>query len=299
MSSLVAFDAVARLNSVTLAAETLNTSQSAVSRHIRNLEGSLGVQLFHREGRGISLTDGGRIYHDAVTAALSGLQTAESRLLHNSKSLTIACSYSVSHLIILPQYSRLRRLLGEDVPIRVLTSNYEAQAAMDEVNADIIIGYKYDGPSKQCQRIMLEDVIPVAAPDYIAEHRDILEGPPEGWNRLRLLDLAHSPGSWVLWADWFAHHGVEMTKEPEERFSNYVYLLESAIAGAGVALGWRGFFERHQKAGSLEVIGQSWLSTDNYLFAWCTRRGQYKSSAQACMRLLAGLSGASAEGHAP
>ncbi|NOD89856.1 LysR family transcriptional regulator [Ruegeria sp. HKCCD4318-2] len=66
MSPLIAFEAVARLGSVTLAAEELNTSQSAISRHIRNLEERFSLELFQRDGRGIALTAAGKSYHAAV-----------------------------------------------------------------------------------------------------------------------------------------------------------------------------------------------------------------------------------------
>ncbi len=289
MSPLIAFEAVARLNSVTLAAKDLNTSQSAVSRHIRNLEDRLVVQLFQREGRGITLTEAGQIYYDAVTAALSGLQQAEHRLTRVNRSLTIACSYSVSHLLIMPHYNRLRSLLGEDVTINVLTSNYEAQSVPDEPNADIVIGYECNRPGNQSRRILAEDVIPIASPGYIAQHKDTLNGPVEGWTRLRFLEFPQGRVGWATWEDWFSHHNIRPQNVSLERFTNYVYLLEAASAGAGIALGWRGYFERQHKIGVLETIGDNWYSTSNCLWAWCTQQGQNKRSAQICMQFLAEL----------
>ena len=168
MSPLIAFEAVARLNSVTLAAEELNTSMSAISRHIRNLEERLSVQLVRRDGRGIALTPAGRSYQDAVASALSSLQTAEARLTQVNRSLTIACSYSVSHLVIMPHYNELRRRLGEAVTIKVLTSNYEAQSTIEEPHADIMIGYKFNTAGGQMRKTLGERVIPIASPDYIA-----------------------------------------------------------------------------------------------------------------------------------
>ncbi len=147
----------------------------------RNLEERLKLALFHRDGRGISLTAEGATYHEAVASALRGVRDTEERLTQSNRSLTIACSYSVSHLLIMPHYSRLRGLLGEDVTINVLTLNYEAMAAPEEPNADIIIGYEYHGPGSQSQGVRVEDVIPFASPDYIAKHKDVLNGPVKGW----------------------------------------------------------------------------------------------------------------------
>ena len=74
------FEAAARLSSVTLAAEELFLTQSAVSRQIKALEEHLGVALFHRRQRGLELTDAGRDYLDAVSQALKILRTATDEL---------------------------------------------------------------------------------------------------------------------------------------------------------------------------------------------------------------------------
>lgn len=289
MSPLIAFEATARLNSVTLAAAELNTSQSAISRHIRNLEERLKIQLFQRDGRGISLTSDGNTYFEAVSVALCGLRAAETRLSQSRRSLTIACSYTVGHLVIMPNYARLRNLLGEDIAINLLTFNYEGQSIPEQPNADILIGYRFAGPGGQPQKILDEDIIPVASPNFIREHRDILEGPASGWTQLRLLEITQNSLGWATWNDWFRAKGFELGKAPDELFSNYVYLLEAAAAGNGIALGWRGFIERQLKNGTLEFVGNSWLSTNNCIWAWLTQQGQQKRSAQLCMQFLAGF----------
>ena len=220
---------------------------------------------------------------------MSGLRAAETRLSQSGRSLTIACSYTVSHLVIMPNYARLRDLLGEDIAINVLIFNYEAQSIPEKPNADILIGYRFDGPGGQPQKILDEDVIPVASPNFISEHRDILAGPASGWARLRLLEITQSSLGCATWNDWFRAQELELGKTPDELFSNYVYLLEAAAAGAGIALGWRGFIERQLKNGTLEPVGDSWLSTNNCMWAWLTQQGQQKRSARICMQFLAGF----------
>ncbi len=289
MSPLIAFEAVARLGSVTLAAEELNTSQSAISRHIRNLEERFSLELLQRDGRGIALTAAGKSYHAAVSSALTSLQSAEHRLTQAQRSLTIACSYSVSHLIIMPHYNQLRRRVGENVTINVLTSNYESQSMVNEPNADVAIGYKFNGPGGKLQKILHESVIPVASPEYILQHKDILEGPIEGWSQLRFLDLPQGTLGWATWSDWFSNHNITPNIAPADTFSNFVYLLEAASSGAGIALGWQGFIERYIKIGSIQTIGEQWYSTNNCLWGRCTQQGQNKRSAQDCLAFLTEL----------
>ena len=80
VSTLVAFEAIARLGSVKQAAAELNTSSPAVSRHLRHLETRLGVKLFERRNRGVVLTKDGEDYHDTVRSVLEILHAAGCRL---------------------------------------------------------------------------------------------------------------------------------------------------------------------------------------------------------------------------
>ena len=74
------FHAVAEAGSFTHASETLNLSQSAVSRQISALETSLGVMLFHRHARGLILTEQGDLLYKTVHDVFAKLTTVESQL---------------------------------------------------------------------------------------------------------------------------------------------------------------------------------------------------------------------------
>ena len=76
VSTLIAFEATARLGGVSRAAGELNTSQSAISRHIRKLEGALGVSLFDRRSRNLVLTKSGEEYLATVQPSLRSLHAA-------------------------------------------------------------------------------------------------------------------------------------------------------------------------------------------------------------------------------
>lgn len=73
-SSLIAFESVARNGSVSRAADELGTSQSVISRHIDALENRLSVRLFERSPVGVSLTDAGQVFIEAVEAGLNAIQ---------------------------------------------------------------------------------------------------------------------------------------------------------------------------------------------------------------------------------
>ena len=73
-TALVGFEAAARHQSFTKAAEELALTQSAICRQIANLEDFLGVKLFRRTRRGVQLTEAGRTYSRRVTARLDDLE---------------------------------------------------------------------------------------------------------------------------------------------------------------------------------------------------------------------------------
>ncbi|WP_286803986.1 LysR family transcriptional regulator, partial [Marinobacter sp. UBA2498] len=86
LKALPVFEAVARLNSFSLAADELAVSQSAVSHQIKQLEKYLGEPLFSRGGRSLSLTDQGRQYLDAVSSALLQIERASEQLVGHEEA---------------------------------------------------------------------------------------------------------------------------------------------------------------------------------------------------------------------
>jgi LysR family glycine cleavage system transcriptional activator len=290
MSALMAFEATARLKGVAKAAEALHTSPSAVSRHIRYLEDRLAVALFHREGRGLCLTASGQTYYLAVSAALSGLGLAEQQLDRRDRSLTIACSYSVSHLLVMPRYDRLKAAVGKGIEVNILTSDYGAKGEGARLTADIVIGYDYDGIGNDVVEVMPEQITVVASPGCARANSGVLAGPLPGWVDLPRLELSHENLGWACWSDWFRANDIAPDRPPAESFSNYVYLLEAAAAGAGLAIGWRGFIERHVRAGVLETVSDRWITLPRRLRAWQTIQASGNRSVAPCMRFFSTLS---------
>ena len=91
------------------------------------LEKQLSTRLFERSRNGVSLTDAGRRFHDAVGGALAILRSAAAEVADRpgSEQVVIGCSHEASHFVLLPRYEALREALGEQVMIRVLTYHYE------------------------------------------------------------------------------------------------------------------------------------------------------------------------------
>lgn len=289
-SALLAFESAARLCNFSLAAKERATSQSAISRHISELESRLGVLLFDRSGRRLRLTPEGERYRGAVASGLERIQSAAMALaVGPGHDLTLACTHEVSHLFVMPRFEALQAALGPETAIHVMTADYDIMDAMPDSGIDLIIAYEVgeSGPDDRVV-VMPEAVAPVCSPAFAERHREILDGPLSAWSSLTLLDLTRRNRGWASWADWFARFGEPDGACPRLGFDNYVYLLEAAAAGRGLALGWRGLIDRYLDNGNLVVATQQWADFERPLYARLTARGRMRPAARACLRHLAG-----------
>lgn len=286
MSALVAFESVARLGGVGRAAVELGTSQSAISRHLKQLEGELGLPLVTKSGRGVVLTSVGAGYFSSVSSALDSLDSAGRAVGVALKELTIACSHEVSHLLLMPRFAQLRGALGGDVNVRVLTCEYDAAADMVRAGADVTFEYAARSPGSRSARVLREEIVPVAAPEFMARHARHFHGPVSDWCHLPRLALTKNNFGWATWKDWFNAQSITPSTGPVAFFDNYVYALEAAAAGDGLALGWRGFVDRYLDAGTLVPVNDGWLSCSSSLYARLSETGARKKFAVKCLQFL-------------
>ena len=109
LKSLVAFEATARLLNVTRAAEELGVTQSAVSQQLRNLEKTLGVQLFFRENLRLSLTRNGELLAPTVRTAFDSIYDRLSELHRHSNRVRVAADSDTYAHILAPSLALFLR----------------------------------------------------------------------------------------------------------------------------------------------------------------------------------------------
>jgi LysR family glycine cleavage system transcriptional activator len=286
-SVLVAFECSARLLNFSRAAEELHTSQSAVSRHISDLETSLGVTLFIRGKKQHRLTEQGEHFYRAVVSGLDNIQSAVNRISgwSTENDVTIACTHEISHLYLMPRFEALREALGDEVKIRIVTNEYDDNALDPRV--DLSFAYKPAQTAGDSAAIVFKEAVcPVCSPQFLTQHRDMLESPVANWLDLPFLQLTKLNQGWATWEDWFAWSGATAAASRYTRYDNYVYLLEAAATGRGLALGWRGLIERYLDAGTLALVGGEFMQTSNALHAQLTASGQAKQAALSSLEFL-------------
>ena len=227
--SLRAIEALDRLGSATAAAQELSLSQSAVSRQLQTLEQQLGVEVIHRQGRGMVLSREGQDYAKSIRQALQQITQASLKLTVNpaggSVDLAILPTFGMRWLVPrLPDFARAY----PDVTINLATRLKPFNFAMETFDAAIHFGAP-DWPGTQNLRLKTERVVAVCAPDLldrpIDDVRDVL--------RLPLLHIETRPEAW---RHWFAEHGVDadvLTGTVHDQFST---ITQAALHGLGVAL---------------------------------------------------------------
>ena len=285
-STLLAFESAARNSSFSQAASELGTSQSAISRHIGDLESQLGARLFERSARGVSLTEPGAFFHEIVVSGLDAIHSGVVAAANVARTnlLVIACSHETSHFLVMPRFDALRRTLGEHVRIRILTYHYDSAGNSIEADADLVFtDHAGDAGPEDRVTVFREAVTPVCSPDFAAAHAQTLSRPVAEWGGLAFLELARPGRGWASWKDWFDAAGYPDPAPRYTDFDNYVYLLRAATAGQGVALGWRHFIDYHLETGALVALADGFVEIGRPHFAVLTRHGRRKPVARKCL----------------
>ncbi|MBO9717641.1 MAG: LysR family transcriptional regulator [Pseudoxanthomonas sp.] len=234
LNALRAFEAAARLGSVSRAADELHVTHGAVSRQIRTLEQALGAPLFEREGRGLALTASGLRLRDAAGDAFSALQTAWAGLRrdHLPSALVLGCPGSLLARWVIP---RLERLATDLPALKLHLSAQESgfDAALAGLDAALLLGEAPWPREWQVQALAPERIGPVLSPRH-ARHAALRDAPAAA-----LLDepLLHTTSRPQAWPRWFEAQGLDAgSLRPGTGFDHLTYLLEAAVAGLGVAI---------------------------------------------------------------
>lgn len=232
IQNLQAFEALARLRSVTQAADELAVTPSAVSHRLRQLETQLGTRLFERAD--FTLTADGVAALVQVRAALAALVQLPQRGANDGARLRIAVTPTFSREVLLPRLAGFRHA-WPDIELVLQVAIPLLDVTGEPADLEIRYGPEPAPGSGLAHRLLLADeVTPACSPEFLAEH-----GPFDGHfesaaevGRVRLIRSPLEP-----WSTWFAACGLALP-EPREgaQFNDVGLMLEAAAAGFGVTL---------------------------------------------------------------
>jgi len=267
---LSAFEAVARLGSITAAAQELNFTQSAVSRQVKALEEQLEARLFVRENQSLRITPAGELYAREIGDALQRIRAASLNIRSNPDGGTL-------NLAILPTFGsrwlapRLPRFFalhpGVMLNLKTQLSYFDFRTA--SFDAAIHFGHPH-WPEAELALLRSEEVLPVCSPELKArvgfQH-------PDDLRQQVLLHLSTRPDAWE---QWFSLHGSSRGAAHGMLFDQFATIAEATMVGVGVSLLPSFFIQQELDSGKLvPVVPLPMASAEHYYLAWPVERAMY------------------------
>lgn len=259
LAAVRVFEAAARHGNFTRAAEELGMTQAAVSYQMKLLEERLGVALFHRVRRQVSLTEVGRRIAPLVSGAFDALDGAFASVRAEDESmLTISTSQTFANTWFAWRLGGFQ-VQHPDMAVRLLASDALTDFS-DDVDVAVRVGLG-PWPGLTADLLLRIDFTPMCSPEFLARH-----GGRIGATDLLDLPLISPQDPW--WAFWLREAGVDVpdgTIKPGVRLDSQANEGNAAMAGQGVAM-LTPFFWRNDLAEGRLVRLSDQLSSRGYAY---------------------------------
>mgnify|MGYP006390229613 FL=1 len=232
-SSLFVFEAAARCGSFTRAADELCVSQPAVSRMLARMEEHLGVQLFERVRGGARLTESGSLLYRRVQEGFSTIESAISEIVSRAtgmETVTLSVSTAFTTHWLMPRMSRFNlRFPNVDMRYQLMSGKIGGPL----VDVDLGMRYLDENSIRGDDRLVIPEIlIPVCNPQYFA---DVLHSADPAQVQT-LISMDNQERNWTA---HFNDLGQHLGRADNALvFSDYAVVVQAALLGQGMALGW-------------------------------------------------------------
>lgn len=227
LNALRAFEATARLKSFSAAAAELSVTHGAVSRHVRSLEDTLGIQLLHRSAHSTTPTQDGARLAGGLSSAFKLIQSSIDQL--RPGPLTLSCSESIMMYWLIPRIASFQQA-NPLVELRYNMSHGPVDFVRDDIGIAIRLSSIEPPRDAVVTRVIDEWVGPVCSAEYlqasqIQSHSDLA--------RARLLVSRTRPAAWAQWLEAAEQVGPDLAVA--DTFEHFYLLIQAAKCGLGVA----------------------------------------------------------------
>lgn len=251
LNGLRAFEAAARHLSFTRAAAELNVTQTAISHQIRRLEDQLGLRLFERRNRALTLTREAEAYLPSVRAAFEDLRQATARLRRRERDdvLIVSTTPSLAAKWLVTRVASFQDA-HPGIEVRITTSTHLVDFGREDVDMAVRYG-RGSWPGLRAHWLMAEDIFPVCSPGLLQDAAKPLRVPTD----LEHHTLLHASASREEWQLWLTAAGlpVSIARQRGLTFDQSFMAIQAAVEGLGVALGRTRYVEDDIAAGRLVV----------------------------------------------
>lgn len=223
LNALRAFEAAGRHGRMSLAADELNVTHSAISRQVQILEAALGVSLFEGPKNALRLTEAGRALLPGLTTAFDQIDIAVRLVADTDEGpLDVSCLGTFTMRWLIP---RLHRFQARHPGIEVRLSSSDAPVDFSRAAFDVAIrvGSKPWPSSSEVVPLFQEHIAVVVAP-RLAD---------ADFSRVAKLHTKTRPSAWE---DWHALSGIAVGNGVDTAFEHFYFMLEAAVAGLGMCV---------------------------------------------------------------
>lgn len=262
LAALRAFEAAARLENFSRAADEIHVTHGAVSHQVRALEEFVGVRLFTRQGRGVVLTPDGRTLAIAIRAALAQIGEAARAIRRRTQSNRLSIS-------VLPSFGSrwlMPRIVGFMAAHPGWTINIDSNPALTDFardETDVAIRFGRGGWRGLSAELLMEDEYILVASPTLARGR--LPKHPSKLSDYPLLRA--DPDAWTAWCQ---AAGIDLdVPTTGVDYEDMGVMLQSAIDGHGIMLTRRAIAAIELERGTLvELFGIAAPSAAAYWLVW-------------------------------
>jgi LysR family glycine cleavage system transcriptional activator len=252
LNSLSMFDAAAQHGSFRRAAEALNLTQGAVAQQVRNLEQQTQTQLFHRLPQGLSLTEDGRSYHEAVSAALRQIETATQALKPATQTVTLSVPPSLASKWLVPRLTKFAALHPE-ISLHIHASETRTDFAKDAVDIAIRQGPPPSLPHTHSEQWAPLNLVAVAHPSLSTDLKTMAQIAAHP-----LIEDGHKRWKTLLEGNTLPYPQTVLS------FNQTALAIDAAITGQGIALAPRLLVQDALDQGHLTVVWQPQPTSEAY-----------------------------------
>ena len=263
LNALRAFEAVARLQSFTKAADELSVTRAAVSHQIKNLEEYLGFALFERHTRSISLTPAGEVALPKLREGFNNISDAV-HLMNTylaNESITVWMAPSFASKWLVPRLHNFSNLYPDiDMQINAVPGLIDTAdnngISMEELfrsdDVDVVIRFgKGNYPGCKVHKLFSVEAVPLCSPALLNDPERPLQKPDDLIHHTLLHDNTDYIGR-PAWSKWLKDAGVQGVKHDRGlRFNHISLAIDAAIDGQGVLLGLKALARSDVEAGRL------------------------------------------------
>ncbi len=259
--ALLVFHLSAKEKSFTKAAFKLNIGQPAVSHAVRQLESILDISLFKRLHNGVELTAEGEVLSRHLEKGFGEIQSGlEAVLRKNQQQITLFVSTALASHWLMPRIARFKHSHPE-IQLRCITQDTDNEVQKGNFDLCIPLG-QVSWENFDRTKFHDEVITVVCSPDYLEKHGELNH--LEELSKHALIHLEERYTSRLDWRKLFDNFGLTFrNSNADETFNDYAIVLQAAMEGQGIALGWKPMVNSLIASGRLVAPLELEIKTEN------------------------------------